>query len=179
MHHHRRSIRLGEYNYAQPGAYFVTVCAEGRHPLFGSVENGEIILNTHGRIVHECWLRISELRPGVELDEFVVMPNHMHGILMFHQPVSPDRTRATRWVAPTRTKIGGGAQPGSLGAVIGQFKAAATRRINAMRQSTGSAVWQRNYYERVIRDERELDRVRQYIVGNPSTWLDDEYYVSS
>ncbi len=172
--HHRRSIRLKSYDYAQPGTYFVTVCTHRLGNLFGEVVDGKMILNVMGRIVEEEWRKTPKIRPYVKLDEYVIMPNHLHGIVMIvddHPNVG-----ATGPVAPTenlgRPK---GPQPGSLGAIIGQFKPAVTKRINRMRDTPGQSVWQRNYYEHIIRDERSLHRIQQYVDNNPQQWHLDSY----
>jgi putative transposase len=158
--HHRRSIRLAEYDYADAGAYFVTVCANGRECLFGEITDGVMVLNGFGVIVREEWLRTSEIRKEIILDEFVVMPNH--GIIVITNDVG-----ATQRVAPT------GPVSGSVGAIIGQFKSAVTKRINQIRDNPGVPVWQRNYFERVIRNDRELTAIREYIVNNPVKWAMD------
>jgi len=169
--HHRHSIRLQGYDYTQPGAYFVTICTHGRAPLFGAVVDGEMRLNTYGRIVHDEWFKTAQLRPYVVLyeDEFVVMPNHIHGIIWI-----VDNVGATRRVAPT-DNLPNGPVPGSIGAIVGQFKSAVTRRINQRRGAPGARVWQRNYYEHIIRTERALNAIRRYIIENPLRWHLDRY----
>ena len=170
----RRSIRLKSYDYTSPGAYFVTVCAYRMQCLFATVEVGAVKLSEVGRIVEEEWLRTAKVRQGVELDTFVVMPNHVHGILLIEGWASTGTTEwATHRVAPTRRSAGPVA--GSVPAIVGQFKSAAARRINALRGTPWAHVWQRNYYEHVIRSEIELNRVREYIAGNPLLWSEDEY----
>ncbi len=170
--HHRRSIRLKEYDYTQPGAYFVTICAHGRAPLFGDVVDGEMRLNEMGEIVRVEWFKTVQLRPYVVLheDEFVVMPNHIHGMIWIVDDVG-----ATRRVAPTKTNPPAGPAPGSIGAIVGQFKSAVTRRINQRRGTPGVRVWQRNYYEHIIRHERALNAIRRYIAENPLRWHLDRY----
>jgi len=167
--HHRRSIRLQGYDYGQTGMYFITVCVEGRECLFSEVVQGKMIANQVGRIVEGEWLKTPVLRPYVVLDEFVVMPNHFHAIL---QIVSEGRGTARR--APTTERF---SRPvsGSLPTIIRSFKSATTNRINELRSAPGAPLWQRNYYEHVIRDEDELHRIREYILTNPLRWeLDRE-----
>ena len=164
--HHRRSVRLRGFNSARPGAYFVTICTRDRELLF---ENPAF-----KAIVNDEWFRTPVVRPYIQLDEFICMPNHIHGIISIDEPVGARRRlarnkRATHRVAPTRTM-----QSNSLGAVIGQFKSLTTKGINQLRKTTGMSVWQRNYYERVIRSEDELNRIRQYIHDNPLNWKTDE-----
>jgi putative transposase len=165
---HRKSTRLKGYDYSQAGAYFVTICTQGRACLFGDAVNDGIRLNALGEIVEREWLRTVEIRPRVQVDAFVVMPNHMHGILII-RPAGG--VGATRRVAPTRTPRG--PAPGSIGAIVGQFKSRTTKHINRLRRTPGMAVWQRNYYEHVIRNDESLNRVRQYILDNPVRWTVD------
>lgn len=167
--HHRRSIRLPTYDYAQAGAYFVTVCAHQKARVFGEIANDVMRLNAWGEVVREEWLRTAEVRRDVELDAFVVMPNHFHGIIILSGAVG-----ATRRVAPTRSHATG-PKSKSLGAILAQFKSMVTKRITTSRQTSGIPVWQRNYYEHIIRSERELHQIRQYIADNPRKWaLDHE-----
>lgn len=178
--HHRRSIRLKGYDYTQPGAYFVTICTHERTCLFGEVVDGVMVLNAWGEIVREEWFRTARLRPYVVLheDEFVVMPNHVHGIIWIVDAVGANRRFApTTRVAPTRGTPTPPAGPdaGSLGAIIGQFKSAVTKHINAHRGTPGAPVWQRNYYEHIIRNEQALNAIRRYIAENPLRWHLDRY----
>ena len=167
--HHRRSIRLKGYDYSQAGAYFVTIVAYQRECLFGEVVDGKVRLNEFGVIAQKEWERTAIVRPNVELGTFIVMPNHVHGILIFTDD-DANTVGATRRVAPTKTTL----QSGSLGAVMGQFKSIVTKRINVLRDLSGIPVWQRNYYDCIIRDEREMDRIHRYIESNPSMWADDD-----
>jgi len=177
--HHRRSIRLRNYDYSTVGAYFVTICTFERECLFGEVVDGEMRLNGMGQIVQEEWLRTAEMRKNVVLDEFVVMPNHFHGIIHIHDNVGahcmrPDYDEQTdvdraHVGAPLRRR-----KSGSIGSIVAGFKSAATKHINQLRNNPGTPVWQRNYYERVIRNDRELQSIQQYIVDNPATWHEDE-----
>jgi REP element-mobilizing transposase RayT len=160
---HRRSIRLKGYDYTSAGTYFVTLCTWQRHCLFGDVVDGEICLNSCGELVHREWLKTAAVRNNVAIDEFIVMPNHLHGILVIHD------ARATQRVAPTS-----GPPFGSIGAIIGQFKSVVSKRLNHLRSNPGGPIWQRNYYERVIRGDKELTALRQYILNNPSQWNTDK-----
>ena len=168
--HHRRSIRLRGYDYSQAGAYFITICTYQRECLFGEIVNSQMCLNKIGCIVAEEWLRSSEIRPGIELDEWIIMPNHIHAIVVFTHSVGahscaplPD---APLQGMPYR-------KPRSLSSMIAGFKSAATKRINEIRQTPAIPVWQRNYYEHIIRNEESLHNIRQYITNNPSNWLYD------
>jgi len=155
--HHRRSIRLKGYDYTQPGAYFVTICTHNRESLFGRVVDGEMMLNAFGEIVWEGWSRTAQVRPYVALfeHEFVVMPNHIHVIIWIVDDVD-DPVGAQRRCAPTKPKPGGitpnNVAPGSLGAIIRSFKSDVTRCINVRRGMPDARVWQRNYYEHIIRN---------------------------
>ncbi len=169
--HHRRSIRLKDYNYAQTGAYFVTVCTHEWECVFGNVIDGEVQLNKYGKIVTACWEEIPNHFMGTELDAFVVMPNHIHGVVVIangeKQPASARATHASPLQRPC------GPQPKSIGSIIGAFKSASTKGVNEMRQTPGMPLWHRNYYEYVIRDENELARIREYIAANPARWAED------
>lgn len=160
--HHRRSIRLKGYDYAQAGAYFVTLCTQKRACLFGDIVNGRMRLNDCGQMVADSWLCMSAQYPHVDLDEWAVMPNHLHGIIILTEP---DRRGGSR-TAPTQNR-----KP--IGRLIGAFKTVSTKRLNAIRKIPGDSVWQRNYYEHIIRSEESLTHIRQYIVGNPARWEED------
>ncbi len=167
--HHRRSIRLKDYDYRNVGAYFITICAYKRECLFGEVVDLEMRLNEYGEIIQDEWLKTETVRPNIELDEFVMMPNHLHGILVLNDNtgVSHEKPGATHRVAPT------GPQTGSVGAIVGQYKSIVTKRINKQRGTPGHPIWQRNYHEHIIRDEDELNRIRFYIANNPAQWDSD------
>lgn len=180
--HHRRSIRLEEHDYAQPGANFVTICTRDRECLFGHVANGEVRLNDAAEIVREQWLRTAQMRPNVELDAFVIMPNHVHGIIVIHEScrgeasvveIHGSNTPSKSDASPLRQRPNG-TQPGSLSAIVQNFKSISTRKMNAARDAPGMPVWQRGYYEHVVRNEAELMAIREYIEGNPARWDDDE-----
>jgi len=173
--HHRRSIRLKGYDYTQPGAYFVTFCIYQRAHLFGEIVDGEMVLNDAGKIALEEWFKTAELRPSVKLyeDEFVVMPNHTHGIIW----IEGDKTiGALRGSAQLRARVEqrsaptGIVAPGSLGAIVRGYKSAVTYAVNAAENQRGAVLWQRNYYEHIIRKDRGLNNIRWYILNNPLNW---------
>ncbi len=170
--YHRRSIRLKGYDYTQPGAYFVTLCTHERVHLFGHVVDGVMRLDELGEIARQCWLAIPDHFPHAQLDEFVVMPNHVHGIIWIvgarHAvPLqSPARETMEQFSKPV---------PGSIPTLIRSFKSATTKRINQHRRTLGATVWQRNYYEHIIRNEQTLNAIRQYIHDNPLRWHLDRY----
>jgi putative transposase len=183
--HHRRSIRLPGWDYTQAGAYFVTLCTFQAECLFGQVVNGAIALNEYGQIVEEEWNNTGQLRPYVTLDTHVVMPNHFHAIIWIAEDdagrgtpkasiVTARRAPTMARRAPTQRQFG---QPlaRSLPTIIGAFKSAVTRRINQQRGTPGDQVWQRNYYEHIVRSERALDAIQRYIVDNPARWELDRY----
>jgi putative transposase len=179
--HHRRSIRLRHFDYSQTGAYFVTICTWKRECVFGDISDGHAgvqssvpLLNGYGEIVKSEWMKTAEIRTNVKLDEFVVMPNHIHGILILNN-VGARHRLALPEGDETRNQTGT-VIPGSVGAIVGQFKSIVTKRINKIRNTPGRPVWQRNYYERIIRDDDELYRVRQYTRENPLKWESDNEY---
>ena len=151
--HHRRSIRLQGYDYTQLGAYFVTICTYQKQCLFGEITNEEMYPNLCGQVVIGCWKNLSSYFPHIQLDEFVLMPNHWHGIIMIGEYKGN--------ILPT------------LGTIIRNFKSISARKINQINQLSGTPIWQRNYYEQIIRDEVALQNIREYILMNPSRWESD------
>jgi len=207
--HHRRSIRLRGYDYTQAGAYFITICTQGREYLFGEVADDEMHLNEYGRIVRDVWFDLPNHVSNVVLDAFVVMPNHVHGIVVIvngdvvgvgvdgadsvgagsvgagSEPAPTVTTTTTAEPAPTATTTTPAptttAEPTptptkrhGLPEIVRQFKTFSARRINEHRGTTGTPVWQRNYYEHIIRDDASLNRIRQYILNNPIKWALDK-----
>jgi REP element-mobilizing transposase RayT len=173
----RRSIRLTGYDYAQVGGYFVTTCAAKKRCAFGKIQNNEVLLNPYGRMVRDSWLSLTEHYSQVDLDEFVVMPNHFHGILMINTTVGA-KSSLLENVGESPGNGAGKPRPYkvTLGQMIGYFKYQTTKYINdyrAARHLSPAVVWQRNYYERIIRDEKELDGIRRYIIENPLNWAED------
>ncbi len=166
---HRRSIRLNGYDYSGAGAYFVTICTRDRECLFGDVVNGEVRLNDLGSMVEQEWLQTPGLRPQVELDAYVVMPNHFHAILLIE-----DSRRGVLQYAPTNNKGALRSPSQTVGAMVRGFKSSATKRINEIRKTPALPVWQRNYYEHIIRDKGDLNKIREYIIHNPTQWAQDE-----
>lgn len=172
--HHRRSIRLQNYDYTQPGGYFVTIVTYQRDCLFGKIANEEMQLNNYGKIADEVWRAIPEHFPNVELSTYVIMPNHVHGVIVIRADENRMATNSSpsvgaQHVAPLPKQ---NVKPGSLGAIIRSFKSAVTRRIGRGHNITG--IWQRNYYEHVIRNHEDWDRIHRYIESNPSRWAEDE-----
>jgi REP element-mobilizing transposase RayT len=162
----RKSIRLKEYDYSQAGDYFVTICTQNHECKFGEIVNGEMHLNNFGMVVEDCWKGISLHFKNVELDEYIIMPNHLHGILILNEPVG------TRHAVSLPEQFG---KPisGSVSTIVRSFKSAVTKGINQMRSTPGVPIWQQRYYDRIIRDEKELNNVRDYIANNVLAWAFD------
>ncbi|MEW6028356.1 MAG: transposase [Chloroflexota bacterium] len=176
--HHRRSIRLKGYDYSQSGAYFVTIVVWQRECLFGEIVDGEMRLNEFGKIVQRAWFDLPKHYPHVELGAFCIMPNHVHAVIIIVEPTvgaglrpAPTRPAPTR-PAPTRPAPTG-RHP--LSEIVRAFKSFSARRINELRKTQGIPVWQRNYYERIIRNDEEHSRIHLYIKANIDNWsMDDE-----
>ncbi|HEU4743061.1 MAG TPA: transposase [Meiothermus sp.] len=180
--HHRRSIRLKGFDYSSVGAYFVTVCVQGRMGLFGELVDGEMHLSPAGEMVSRVWAQIPRRFPGWQTDVFVVMPNHVHGVLAASgdhkdRPYSEsDPRRDEPRVRPDHPE---GTTAGSLGRVVQAFKSLTTVKYARGVKGSGwppfdKRLWQRNYYERILRDEDKLQVVREYIVHSPLAWHTDE-----
>jgi REP element-mobilizing transposase RayT len=189
--HRRRSIRLKGYDYTQLGAYFITICAYQRDPIFGEIVNGEMKLSALGEIVREEWLRSAEIRKEIQIfdDEFVIMPNHLHGIVRIIETIGADGVRPTREDG-ARPNYGTGARrdqdahraslrrvPRSLGSFVAGFKASVTSR--AGRELNMMGISQRNYYEHIIRNEAEFKNIWDYIDTNPLHWQKDKLHPSA
>lgn len=164
----RRSLRAKAWDYTRAGPYFVTLVTHERGMLFGEVASGLMALSSFGRVVQQEWEASVNIRQELTLDIFVVIPNHIHGIVWLPEA---NETNEARVEAHGHAPLQRPAR--SLGSFIAGFKSASTKRINQLRGTPGLPVWQRNYYERVIRNERELEAVRSYIAGNPAAWADD------
>lgn len=181
--HHRRSIRLKGYDYTTAGAYFITICTHQRECLFGAIEDGEMQLNLFGEIAQSGWLKVSCHFQLVRLDQFVVMPNHIHGIIWLGNMNGRGEAFAPRLLQFNQDTDANasplpldGTQSGSIGAIVQNFKSVSARRINQIRKTAGGPVWQRNYYEHIIRDDRALQNIRQYIQNNPLSWRQDQVH---
>jgi REP element-mobilizing transposase RayT len=177
----RRSVRLPGFDYSSPRAYFVTIVTHHRAALFGRVVEGQTQRSALGSIADACWREIPDHFPHVELGSFVVMPNHIHGILTLHAITTPNAIgsdamasepgRGTIYRAPTEGF--GAPRAGSVPTIVRSYKAAVTRAVGRVPGSL-RPIWQRNYYEHVIRDEADWDRARRYIEANPMNWEEDE-----
>jgi len=188
--HHRRSIRLRGYDYSRPGRYYITICTEDARCLMGEVVLGRMVKNDAGRMVGRVWETIPTLLPAAQLDEYMVMPNHCHGIIKIVDVGAPlvgalrgrrnprrAEVPATQTAAPNRAPTRGAP---TLGDIVGAFKSITTdeyirgvREANWPRFSRG--LWRRNFYEHIVRDEDELEKIRDYIRRNPLMWAIDRY----
>ncbi len=167
---HRRSVRLRGFDYSQPGIYFVTICAFERECIFGKVEDERVRLSWLGELVRACWIEIPSHFPMAELDAFVVMPNHVHGIIIL--------TVGARYIVPLRerTETEGFGSPveRSIPTIVRTFKAAVSRKSKPELGMDGAKIWQRGYYERVLRGGKEYTDASRYIRENPMRWEFDK-----
>ncbi|MCZ8331994.1 MAG: hypothetical protein O9282_11840 [Flavobacterium sp.] len=195
--HNRKSIRLSGYNYAQEGLYFITLCVQDRENIFGSISNGILTLNTIGKIAQKEWLNTIEVRDNVELHEFIIMPNHIHGIV----EITKDKSK-------TEDNIGFKSPTQTIGAIVRGYKIATIKQIkeyiahidSKSEYSKGELqfaptaptaptaqtintikildykIWQRNYYEHIIKDEPAYQNISNYILTNPEKWYDDKFH---
>lgn len=166
---YRISIRLPEYDYSESGAYFVTICTNHKQHLLGDVVDSEMVLNDVGRMVKNWWYQIREHFKNVDVDEFVVMPNHIHGIIWIND-VGAGFPRPSTVIKNSYRQGAGTAPLPKLGQIVAYFKYQSTKQFNVSMGIPGIRFWQRNYYEHVIRSEASLDQIRQYIRNNPVKW---------
>jgi putative transposase len=164
--HNRRSMRLAGHDYSSPGFYFVTVCCHDRQHLFGAIKNGSVLLSSAGEIVAEAWLYSAKLRPEFRFDEWVIMPNHFHGIIQIVD-APMERTEVDR-AFRMRSR--------SISSLMTGFKGSTTKHINQWRGLPGCPVWQSRFYDRILRDDQALQQVRQYILDNPKNWKQDQLF---
>ena len=197
----RRSLRLRGYDYSRPGAYFVTICIRNQKCIFGEIINGNMHLNEIGNIVVDWWNRIPQHFPSVEINDFVIMPNHIHGIISWHTDVGtgfpcpsetvsvgtgspcPSETVSvgTGFPCPSETVSVGTGSPypkdtPSLGKIVGYFKYQSTKFINKLRKTPGKRIWQTRYHDHIIRNDKDLQRLREYIQNNPKKWELDQLH---
>jgi len=180
------------YDYSNAGMYFVTICVQNHRCLFGKIVASKMILNEYGQIVYNEWAKTPEIRSNVQLDEFVVMPNHVHGIIVITNDVShtPDDQRDTPHnQRDTRGDTFGGvcdtfggvcdtplrSPSNTVGAIVRGYKSAVTKQLNQM--GFAESIWQRNYWENIIRDDQSYQRIATYIINNPMNWNDDKFYM--
>jgi REP element-mobilizing transposase RayT len=156
---HSESIRLKDYDYSSNGAYFVTICSDNRKTFFGKITNGEMKLNEYGEIAYKFWGDVSNHFPHVVIDYHVVMPNHIHAIITINNPdIKTENNKKPK-----------------LGQIVAYYKYQTTKIINQLRGASPNSVWQRDYYEHIVRNEDDLNEIREYIINNPLKWeLDKE-----
>ena len=180
--HHRRSIRLQNYDYSQSGLYFVTICVNYRLAVLGQIMNGKMQLNDAGMIVENTWLDLVNHVSNVKLHEFVVMPNHFHGIIEIvgagSKPAQHDDNLSNGNLRYERAGLEPAPTKG-LSEIIRQFKTFSARRINQLQNSIGAPVWQRNYHEHIIRNEADYLRIANYVQTNPLRWNEDCYFANA
>lgn len=162
--HHRRSIRLKHYDYSKAGFYFITICCKNKECLFGQIVNQQMLLNNLGHYVKKCWEQIPEFFPQARVDEFIIMPNHLHGII--------EITEYNRGKCNLPLQKG---TSQTIGSIVRGFKSGVTSW--ARKNTTIFDVWQRNYYEHIIRDEKSHLKIYEYIQNNPILWELDQLYV--
>ncbi|MCK3658719.1 hypothetical protein A4G18_08350 [Pasteurellaceae bacterium Pebbles2] len=166
--HKRRSIRLKGYNYSSLGDYFITICCVDRNPLFGEIVDNQMCLNENGVIARREWLKTLSCRKGVELGEFIIMPNHIHAIVSFTEEFQ--RINSEKGVCHTPLQ----SPSYTLGAIIRGYKSAVTSQL---KEQLGERIWQRNYYEHIIRNEKSYEMIEDYIKNNPLTWENDRFFI--
>lgn len=196
--YHRKSIRLKGYDYSREGAYFITICTKGTECLFGEISEGIMRINLLGEMIRKWWVELTHRFNNIGLDEFIIMPNHIHGIIFIadncRDGVSSlllkNKTQGQGDPPPTEinskqhggeTKEGGETPPllhknirkYTLGQIVAYFKYQTTKDINESRGTSGIPLWQHNYYEHIIRNEEELSKTREYIQNNPLKWYLD------
>jgi REP element-mobilizing transposase RayT len=190
--HHRKSIRLKGYDYSQAGLYFITICCQDRECRFGKIENDKMILNNLGKIADECWLEIPKHFPNFILHEYIVMPNHVHGIIELvndDNVVGVDNFQPLQHHNESRRNEFQKMIPRSIGSIVKGFKIGVTKwfRINEnvsvavgnfQTQQSQQKLWQRNYYEHIIRNEQSYQTISDYIINNPVKWKGDKFYKS-
>lgn len=165
MLYKRRSIRLKNYDYSREGYYFVTICPQDRKCLFGDIVNGEMKINEMGKILNQAIQQTPIIRDNVKIDVFQIMPNHVHIILIITYC-----GRGVMHYAPT-AQLKSPSQ--TLGSIIRGIKSITSKQIRIMMNNREFPVWQRNFYERIIHSEKELNQIRFYIQMNPSRWERD------
>jgi REP element-mobilizing transposase RayT len=192
---HRRSLRLKGYDYSQEGAYFVTICAHSKACLFGDVIGSEMKVNELGRKVQAVWDDLPVHYPHVATDAFEVMPNHVHGVIVIraggceaagYPPAhavgfNPDHAERRAGLKPDHAERRAGLKPAptvqhGLSEIIRGFKTFSARRINEFRETSGATVWQRNYYDHIIRNDADYNRIAEYIANNPQRWAEDSLH---
>jgi len=203
--HQRKSIRLKGYDYSQAGLYFITICCQDRIYRFGDVVNGKMVCNEYGEIAHNEWMNTVNIRKNVELGEFIIMPNHIHGIIQLlgrgeshspdngdvcktpdnvaksHSPDNGDVCKTPDNVAESHSPDNGDvcktplrSPSQTIGAIVRGYKSSVTKQLGLLRFD--GKLWQRNYYEHIIRNEKSHQTITEYIINNPAKWAEDKFY---
>jgi len=167
------SSRLKDWDYSTPWWYYVTICTKKFKSWFGEIKKSKMILNDVGKIIDEEWNRTIEIRKNVDLDYYVVMPNHFHGIIII-KDVETSRRDVSREQETGHRPVSTNLKADSLGSIIGQFKSICTKRIR--KSGIERFKWQPRFYDHIIRNESDFRRIRNYIQNNPLKWGIDEYY---
>ena len=170
----RKSPRLKDYDYSQNGAYFITICTYRREHSFGEIIDDEMYLSEMGKIAHSCWKQVPDHFPQVEIDAFIVMPNHVHGIILIGDQPASETNVGTRYASSAPRP--NGAKSGSLGAIIGSYKSAVTKQIRDFQKTSDTIIWQERYHDHIIRNIESLDKIRAYTVNNPALWDKDTFF---
>lgn len=173
----RQTIRLKQHDYTSECSYFITICTHNRSHLFGDIINGRVVLNDTGKMAHRCWLQIRDHFPNTKIDEFIIMPNHIHGIIHMHPVPNVGANDDSRgWRAnddsPLRNRRWENGTSNSIGSIVRGFKIGVTKFVR--QRNPEFVVWQRNYWEHIIRDKNQHYRIRQYIINNPVKWYFDK-----
>lgn len=165
----RKPMRLPGFDYSAAGWYFITICSQGRRCLFGAVRDGSVLLSRAGAVVRDEWLRSLDLRPGLAFDQWVIMPNHLHAIVVLQAADNDGPVTRAHSCAPLQRRSR------SLSSFVAQFKASVTKRVRLERLPGYRQVWQRGYHDHIVRSQRALDALREYIQYNPLKWELDKY----
>jgi len=175
---YRKSIRLKNYDYSKAGAYFVTICTKDHTWVFGKVNGGFMYLNDYGKIARKCWEEIPKHFPNVKIDLYIIMPNHIHGILWL---CDSEVDVGERHASPLHLPHLNGNQiikKPKLYTVVGSFKSAVTKKINILNDHSGKSMWQRSFYEHIVKDDISLNKIRKYIQFNPLNWYRDNHIIN-
>jgi putative transposase len=162
------------YDYSLAGAYFITVATYQRSCIFGEVVNGEVKLNQYGSVAFKKWIRLENRFKHSDFPTFIIMPNHIHAIICIVRGAGVEFENKFSGILPLRPYRIPISAPGSLGAIVRAYKASVTYRINALRGKTEPPIWQRNYYDHIIRNEKEYEDIWKYMEANPINWADDQ-----
>lgn len=163
------STRIPEFDYSSESYYFITICSFQKQQKFSEIKNGNIYLNEIGKIIKKEWLNTEQIRDNVIMDDYVIMPNHIHGIIVLNSHLCAEKT--TWRVVSTTLKSS------SLGSIVGQIKSITTKRIRKLTNNPEIKIWQPRFYEHIIRNDKELFEIRTYIKNNPLKWSEDEYNI--